>query len=86
MDGTCTCISIVPHTTISQVLLVHQTIILSETTNFSLHQIGRVYKNFKFNENGTEFSKMVENSLGKGDIARYEQFSPFPGVFSKDLY
>ena len=28
--------------------------------------------NFKFDENGKKFSKQVENSVGKGEIARYE--------------
>ena len=28
--------------------------------------------NFKFDENGGKFSKSVENSVGKGEIARYE--------------
>ena len=26
--------------------------------------------NFKFNENGRKFSKQVENTVGKGEIAR----------------
>ena len=30
--------------------------------------------------------KKVENTVGNGEIARDEQFSPFPTVFSKDLY
>ena len=34
--------------------------------------------NFKFDENGREFSKPVENTVGKGEIARYEQFLLFP--------
>ena len=29
--------------------------------------------------------KMVENTVGKGEIARYKQFFPFLTVFSKDL-
>ena len=29
---------------------------------------------FKFNENGRKFSKWVENTVGKGEIARFEQF------------
>ena len=29
--------------------------------------------------------KGVENTVGKGEIARYEQF-PFPAVLSEDLY
>ena len=41
--------------------------------------------NFNFDENGRKFSKRVENTVGKGEIARYEQFLHFP-VFSKDLY
>ena len=36
--------------------------------------------NFKFDENGRKFSYRVENTVGKGEI------SPFPTVFSKDLY
>ena len=32
--------------------------------------------NFKFDENGRKFSKQVENTVGKGEIARYEQFPP----------
>ena len=41
---------------------------------------------FKFDENGWKFYKKVENSVGKGEIACYKQFSIFPTVFSKDLY
>ena len=41
---------------------------------------------FEFDENGTKFSKRVEDTVGKGEIARYEQFLFFPAVFSKDLY
>ena len=41
--------------------------------------------NFKFDENDKKFSKWVENTVGKGEIALYEQFLLFP-VFSKDLY
>ena len=41
---------------------------------------------FKFDENGRKFSKRVENTLGKGEIARYEQFLLFPSVFSEGLY
>ena len=42
--------------------------------------------NFKLNENARKFSKQAENTVGKGEIAHYEQISPFPTVFSKDLY
>ena len=30
--------------------------------------------------------KWVENTVGKGEIAHYEQFTPFPTVFSKEFY
>ena len=42
--------------------------------------------NFIFNENGRKLSKLLENTVGKGEIARYEQFFPFPTVFLQDLY
>ena len=37
--------------------------------------------NFKFDENGKKLSKRVENTVGKGEIARYEQFLLFPQSF-----
>ena len=39
--------------------------------------------NFKFHKNGRKFSKQVENTVGKGEIARYEQFVLFPQCFQK---
>ena len=39
--------------------------------------------NFKFDENGRKISKRVENTVGKGEIARYEQFLLFPLGFQK---
>ena len=39
--------------------------------------------NFRFNKNGGKFSKKVENTVGKGEIARYEQFLLFPQCFQK---
>ena len=42
--------------------------------------------NFKFDENGRKLSKPVENTVGKGEIARYEQFLLFPQCFSKGLF
>ena len=39
--------------------------------------------NFKFDENGRKLSKRVENTVGKGEIARYEQFLLFPQFVSK---
>ena len=40
----------------------------------------------KVNDNGKKFSKRVENNVGKGEIARYEQFLLFTHFFSKNLY
>ena len=39
--------------------------------------------NFKFDENGRKLSKQVENTVGKGEIACYEQFILFPQCFQK---
>ena len=41
--------------------------------------------NFKFDENGRKFSKWVENTEGKGEIARYKQFLLFPQCFLKTI-
>ena len=42
--------------------------------------------NFKFDENGRKLSKRVENNVGKGEIARYEQFLLFPQCFQKACF
>ena len=42
--------------------------------------------NLKIDENGRKFLKPVENTVGKGEIARYEQFLLFSTMFSKDFY
>ena len=39
--------------------------------------------NFRLDENARKFSKRVENTVGKGEIARYEQFLLFPQFFQK---
>ena len=39
--------------------------------------------NFQFDENGRKLTKRVENTVGKGEIARYEQFLLFPQCFQK---
>ena len=44
-----------------------------------------VDENFKFVENGKEFSKRVGNTVGKGEIACYEQFLLFPQCFRRFL-
>ena len=37
--------------------------------------------NFKFDGNGRKFLKRVESTVGKGEIARYEQFLLFLRCF-----
>ena len=39
--------------------------------------------NFKFDENGGKFSKRVENTEGKGEIALDELFLLYPQSFQK---
>ena len=39
--------------------------------------------NFKFDENDRKISKGGENTVGKGEIARYEQVLLFPQCFLK---
>ena len=39
--------------------------------------------NFIFDENSRKISKRVENTMGKGEIARFEQFSVSHGVFKR---
>ena len=39
--------------------------------------------NFKFDKNVRKFYRRVENTVGKGEIARYEQFLLFPQCFQK---
>ena len=38
---------------------------------------------FEVNENGRKFSRWVENTVGKGEIACCEQFLLFPQCFQK---
>ena len=55
---------------------------LSRTKNFRLFQTERICRQqFWLCENGRKFSKRVENTAGKGEIARYEQFLLFPQCF-----
>jgi hypothetical protein len=39
--------------------------------------------NFEIDENSRKLSRSVENTVGKGEIARYEQFLLFPQCFQK---
>ena len=52
---------------------------LSQTKSFGLFQTeGFADDNFKFDKNGRNFSKRVENTGEKGEIARDKQLLLFP--------
>ena len=58
-----------------------------QTTNFRLFQTERICRRqYQFDENGRKLSKWVENTVGKGEIARYEQFLLFPQCFQKACF
>ena len=58
-----------------------------QTTNFRLFQIERVSdNNFKLDENSRKLLKPVENTVGKEEIARYEQFLLFLQCFQKAYF
>ena len=60
---------------------------LSQTTNFRLFQIEVFADNyFRCYENGTEFLKRVENTVGKEEIACYKQVLLFPKCFRKACF
>ena len=42
--------------------------------------------NFRFDVNSRKFTKLVENTVGKGEIAHYEQFLLFPQCFQKACF
>ena len=51
-------------------------------TNFRFFQIEEFAEdNLEVDENSRKFSKWVENTGGKGEITRYEQFLLFPQCF-----
>ena len=57
---------------------------LSKTTNIRSSKLNEsADDNFKVDENGRKSSKRVENTVGKGEIARYKQFPLFPQCFQK---
>ena len=61
-----------------------QLLTLSKTTNFRHSQTkGVCRRRFRIYENGRKLSEWVENTVGKGKIARYEQFLLFPPCFQK---
>ena len=59
---------------------------LSQTTNLRLFQSERFCRQqFRFDENGRNFSKRVENTVGIGEIARHKQFLLFPQSFQNTV-
>ena len=59
-------------------------ITLFQTTNFTLFTLKKFADdNIIYDENGLKFFKWVKKTVGKGEIARYEQFLPFPQCFEK---
>ena len=58
-----------------------------QTTNLDYFKLKEFADdNFKFDENGRKLSKQVENTLGKGEIACYEQFLLFPQCYQKACF
>ena len=60
-----------------------------QATNFRLFQNERVCRgqfHIQYDENARNLSKRVENTVGKGEIARYEQFVLFPQCFQKSSF
>ena len=56
-------------------------------TNFRLFQTERVCRRqFQNDESGSKLSKRIENIVGKGEIARYQQFFLFPQCFQKAYF
>ena len=51
--------------------------------NLDSSKLKKFADNCKFDENGRTLSKQVENTVGKGEIAAYEQFLLFPQCFQK---
>ena len=66
----------------SVLLLTHY-----QTTNLDSSKVTEFADdNFKFEENERKLSKQAENTVGKGEIARYEQFLLFPQCFQKACF
>ena len=68
-----------------QCAIKQHSLTLSQTMNLDFSRLKEFADdNFKFDENVGKFSKEVENSGGKGEIARYKQFLLFPQCFQKN--
>ena len=59
-----------------------------QMTNFRLFEKKKRFAddNFNYDENGRKLSKRVENTVGKGEIAHYEQFLLFSQCFEKACF
>ena len=58
-----------------------------QTTNLNSSKLREFADdNFKFDKNGRKLSKQVENTVGRREIARYEQFLFFPQCFQKACF
>ena len=53
---------------------------------FDSSKLKKFADDFKFYKNGRKLSIWVENPVGKGEIARYEQFLLFPQCFQKACF
>ena len=76
-----------PHCCLMDDITFYLTILILtqyQMTNFRLKELAD--DNFNFEENGSKLSKRVENIVGKGEIARYEQFLLFPQYFQKACF
>ena len=64
--------------------LLQDCLTLSQTTNLDCSKLKDfAYYNFELDKNGEKLSKRVENTGGKEEIARYEQFFLFSQCFQK---
>ena len=71
----------------SLVLMVSSILTHNQTTNLGPSKLKKFADdNSKFDENGRKLSKRVENTVGKGEIARYEQFLLFPLCFQNAYF
>ena len=62
----------------------HELLRLSQTTILDSSKLKAVVNDkFKFDENCGKFSKWIENTVGKGEIALYKQFFLYPQSFQK---